>query len=156
MKIIIENKFYLCVNILAGHYQLLFITKRTCIGNINLVPTNIIWHMLRIYRKQSISCRSDRLLVSHTLSLYRSVDLRFPKRYFSVSGCFMWIRRKQTDRPIGSGSRWRHWGCVCVGVGGGLRGLWVRGTPDYNRSSILSLPLHMFVVTVLTTLPSLC
>ena len=47
-------------------------------------------------------------------------------------------------------------GGVCVGVGGGLRGLWVRGTPDYNRSSILSLPLHMFVVTVLTTLPSLC
>ena len=39
-------------------------------------------------------------------------------------------------------------GGVCVGVGGGLRGLWVRGTPDYNRSSILSLPLHMFVVTV--------
>ena len=43
-----------------------------------------------------------------------------------------------------------------MGVGGGLRGLWVRGTPDYNRSSILSLPLHMFVVTVITTLPSLC
>lgn len=46
-------------------------------------------------------------------------------------------------------------GCVC-GCGGELRGPWVRGTPDYNRSSILSLPLHMLVVTVLTTLPSLC
>lgn len=130
VKIIIENKFYLCVNILAGHYQLLFITKRTCIGNINLVPTNIIWHVLRTYRKQSISCRSERLPVSHTLSLYRSVDLRFPKRYFSVSGCFMWIRRKQTDRPIGSGSRWRHWGCVC-GCGG-----WVEGALGSRYSGL--------------------
>lgn len=60
---------------------------------------------------------------------------------------------KRTDRVLIPGEGI---GGVCVGVGGGLRGLWVRGTPDYNRSSILSLPLHMFVVTVLTTLPSLC
>ena len=40
-------------------------------------------------------CRSERLPVSHSLSLYRSADPRFPKRYFSVSVSFMLIRRKQ-------------------------------------------------------------
>ena len=36
------------------------------------------------YRKQSNSCRSERLPVSHTLSLYRSANSRFPKTHFSV------------------------------------------------------------------------